>query len=93
MTPHERAFRDEMARNGAASVTVWGNAPGDAYPSHAHDYRKLLCCLEGSIVFHLPDGDVSLRPGDRMVVEPGLRHSACVGSDGVRCAEAHFGLP
>lgn len=86
----EGAFGDEMARLGATSVSVWGNEPGDVYAPHSHDYRKLLCCLEGSIVFHLPDGDVALEEGERTVIEPGTRHSASVGANGVRCAEAHF---
>jgi mannose-6-phosphate isomerase-like protein (cupin superfamily) len=45
--------------------------------------------LEGSITFHLPDGDVRLSSGDRMIVGPGVEHAATVGPSGVRCAEAH----
>ncbi len=89
----EAQFRQEMVHAGASSVTVWGNAPGHAYPAHSHDYRKVLCCLEGGIVFGLADREVPLAVGDRMVIEPGARHSASVGPDGVRCAEAHFREP
>ena len=63
--------------------------PGDRYGSHHHDYRKTLCCLSGSIVFHTPDGDHPLGPGDRLVLDPGTPHGATVGPEGVRCAEAH----
>jgi len=70
-------------------VSEWSNDPGYTYPAHAHPYRKILCCLDGSIVFHFADGDVSLMPGDRTVVEPEVQHSATVGPSGVRCAEAH----
>ncbi len=80
-----------MSRAGAATVSVWANAPGDTYAPHSHPYRKVLCCLEGSIVFHLPNGDVLLGAGDRTEIEAGTRHSASVGPEGVRCAEAHFG--
>ena len=45
-------------------------------------------CLAGSIVFHTDDGDVSLSAGDVLELEPGTRHAATVGPDGVRCAEA-----
>lgn len=86
----EDRFRDEMARAGATSVSVWANAPGDTYAPHSHTYRKVLCCLDGSIVFHLPDGDAQLEAGSRTEIEPGTRHSASVGPDGVRCAEARF---
>jgi quercetin dioxygenase-like cupin family protein len=80
-----------MARAGTSSVSVWVNAPFDTYAPHSHSYRKVLCCLDGSIVFHLPDGDVRLGAGDRTEIARDTRHSASVGSEGVRCAEAHFG--
>ena len=80
------SFAQEM-RAAGHDVSEWANAPGDTYQAHSHTYRKLLCCLEGSIVFHLPDGDESLCAGDRLVVEPGVEHSATVGPAGVRCAE------
>lgn len=76
-----------------ATVSVWANPPGVDYSSHAHGYRKVLYCLRGSIVFHLPDADMELAAGRRMVIEPGTVHSASVGPDGVRCAEARFESP
>lgn len=65
----------------------WSNAPGDTYGWHAHDYEKVLYCVSGRITFHLDDGDVDLRPGDRLEVPPGTRHAATVGPEGVRCIE------
>ncbi|MDA8314478.1 MAG: AraC family ligand binding domain-containing protein [Actinomycetota bacterium] len=82
------SFREEM-RAAGHDVLEWSNGPGDEYVAHAHAYRKILCCLEGSIVFHLPDRDVALSSGDRLVVDPGVVHSAVVGPSGARCAESH----
>jgi mannose-6-phosphate isomerase-like protein (cupin superfamily) len=65
----------------------WGNTPGDTYPRHSHGYHKVLFCLSGSIVFHTNDGDIELRPGDRIDVEPGTEHAATVGLEGVECVE------
>jgi quercetin dioxygenase-like cupin family protein len=48
----------------------------------------VLYCSEGSIVFHLPGGEVELGPGDRLDVPPGTVHAATVGPDGVTCVEA-----
>jgi quercetin dioxygenase-like cupin family protein len=76
-------------RTAGHPVSEWSNAPGDTYSPHSHGYRKLLCCLQGSIVFHLPDGDLELTQGERMDLEPGVVHSATVGPAGVRCVEAH----
>jgi quercetin dioxygenase-like cupin family protein len=84
----EAEFIDEMQSAGWP-VSVWSNGPGDKYATHAHSYRKILCCLEGSIVFHTAEGNVRLQPGDRLVLEPGTAHSATVGNHGTRCAEAH----
>ena len=77
-------------RSDGLEPSRWGNAPGDSYARHSHSYRKVLCCLSGSIVFHTSDGDVALGPGDRMVLEPGAEHAASVGPAGVECAEAHL---
>jgi hypothetical protein len=79
-----RAFGDE----GASAPRFWGNGPGDRYGRHSHDSRKVLFCLAGSIVFHTDDGDVELRAGDRLDLEPGTAHGATVGPDGCECVEA-----
>ena len=78
-----------LVAEGAGPARRWGNGPGDRYAAHSHPYKKILCCLEGSIVFHMGAGDTTLTPGQRLVVEPGVEHSATVGLTGVRCAEAH----
>lgn len=70
-------------------VAVWANGPGDHYGTHSHPYKKILCCLEGSIVFHTGQGDIPLTKGECMVLDAGTEHSATVGPQGVRCAEAH----
>ena len=77
------AFRTE----GLAPQT-WSNEPGYLYGRHRHDTHKVLFCVEGSITFHIPDGDVVLGPGDRLDLPPGTPHSATVGPAGVTCMEA-----
>ena len=71
-----------------ASPRWWSNEPGDEYGWHEHPYHKVLFCSEGSIVFHLREGDVELGPGDRLDIDPGTEHSATVGPNGVTCVEA-----
>ena len=67
----------------------WGNGPGYEYGWPEHGYHNVLFCLEGSIVFHTrTDGDLDLRPGDRLDIEPGTDHAATVGNHGVQCVEA-----
>ena len=83
----EAAFRDE----GCSAPRAWGNGPGDEYGWHAHGYHKVLFCLDGAITFHTRAGDVELRRGDRLDIEPGTEHAATVGSEGVSCVEATRG--
>ena len=73
---------------GCSAPRSWGNGPGDAYRPHAHDFHKVLFCLDGSITFHLDGGNVELGPGDRLDIEPGTEHAATVGPDGCTCVEA-----
>ena len=85
--PDRRAIERRFADEGL-SARSWSNAPGDRYGAHSHGYHKVLYCVSGGIVFHTGDGDVDLRPGDRLDVEPGTEHSATVGPEGVECMEA-----
>ncbi|GBC87018.1 hypothetical protein HRbin12_01018 [bacterium HR12] len=77
-----------FAAEGCTAPRTWSNAPGDRYGRHAHGYHKVLFCLAGSIVFHTADGDLELRPGDRLDLDPGTEHAATVGPEGVTCIEA-----
>lgn len=69
----------------------WSNAPGDVYGLHSHSYHKVIYVVSGSITFNLPEdgGQVTLHPGDRLELPPGIAHSAVVGPRGVVCLEAH----
>jgi hypothetical protein len=83
----DTVFRDE----GCSPGRPWGNGPGDTYGWHSHAYHKVLLCRDGSITFHTRDGDVELRSGDRLDLEPGTEHAATVGLDGCSCVEASRG--
>jgi quercetin dioxygenase-like cupin family protein len=80
---------EQAMRSEGLNPRRWGNAPGDTYEWHEHEYHKVLYCISGSIVFHTrTDGDVELGAGDRLDLTPGTAHAATVGSDGVECVEA-----
>jgi quercetin dioxygenase-like cupin family protein len=76
-----------LITEGTGSPRRWSNGPGDRYRRHDHPYRKVLFCLEGSIVFHLDDRDVELRAGDRLDLPAGTAHAATVGPEGCDCIE------
>ena len=87
-----RQAEERLAAEGLAS-TEWGNAPGDRYLAHRHDYDKVLVCVEGSITFGLPElgRRARLDPGDRLDLPSNTLHDAVAGRSGVRCLEAHLG--
>lgn len=90
--PDEATLRARMQAEGLSPISTWGNASGDRYDVHRHDYHKVIYCLEGGIWFTLPDeGDraIELEPGDRLDLPAGVRHGAVVGLDGVTCLEGH----
>jgi quercetin dioxygenase-like cupin family protein len=84
---------DLMARlrQEAEGCYSWSNGPGDRYAPHSHSYEKVLYCVAGSIIFTLPDREIKLGPGDRMVLPPGTVHGALVGVDGCTCIEGRGG--
>jgi quercetin dioxygenase-like cupin family protein len=75
----------------AGGCYSWSNGPGDRYAAHTHNYEKVLYCVDGSITFNLENEGrkIELKPGDRMVLQPGTVHSAVVGSRGCTCIEGH----
>lgn len=93
--PQEQELRKRMQQEGLSPYS-WSNGPGDYYAVHSHSYQKVLYCVRGSIRFVLPDQvgaagsmqAIDLAPGDCMILPPGVRHSAQVGSEGVVCLEA-----
>jgi mannose-6-phosphate isomerase-like protein (cupin superfamily) len=79
----DRRLREETD----GSPRWWSNGPEDRYGWHDHPYHKVLYCVEGSIAFHLRDGDVELVAGDRLDIHPLTEHAATVGDQGVTCVE------
>jgi quercetin dioxygenase-like cupin family protein len=69
----------------------WSNGPADRYPTHEHDYDKVIVAESGSITFGLPgEGrSMALGAGDRLELPAGTLHAAVVGPEGVDCLEAH----
>lgn len=65
-------------------VFEWTDSPGVHYPEHEHAGREVRLVLEGTMTLGTPSGEHELGAGDRIDLEPGERHWARVGPDGVR---------
>ncbi|HTX91926.1 MAG TPA: cupin domain-containing protein [Anaerolineales bacterium] len=86
--PDEAFILDQLAGQGLGEARLWSNAPFDSYPSHEHDYHKVLYVLFGSITFGVGERKFTLKAGDRLDLPPGVVHDALVGEAGVVCLEA-----
>jgi quercetin dioxygenase-like cupin family protein len=71
----------------------WSNGPLVEYAAHEHDRDKVLYCIEGSIVFHTSDADITMSPGDRLDLPARTVHTATVGPAGVTCWESYRVAP
>jgi mannose-6-phosphate isomerase-like protein (cupin superfamily) len=68
----------------------WSNEPSESWGWHSHDRAKVVYCLEGAVTFHTEDGDLHVRPGDRLEIPARARHAATVGVAGVSCMEVYL---
>ncbi len=86
--PTEWAIFSALRAEGLSPIP-WSNGPGDHYGEHSHPYHKVLYCVRGGITFVVEGRQVPMKPGDRLELPPGTRHSAVVGPDGTACVEGH----
>ena len=92
----EEPLTEEVVRDHLQSqelrVYHWSSAADDTFAGHTHGYHKILYVLEGEIKFEFPTRHktLNLTSGDRLDLPAGIRHSATVGPDGVKCLESHM---
>lgn len=54
---------------------------GETTQSHSHDTEEVIFLLKGAWLFHLPDGDVTLRENQLLCIPAGVEHSSEVLED------------
>jgi mannose-6-phosphate isomerase-like protein (cupin superfamily) len=87
--PTQHAIVTKMQAEGLRPYS-WSHGPNFRYAVQTHGYDKVMYCVEGSVEISLPDYNqrVVLRPGDRMDVPRGVRHSTVIGPNGAQCFES-----
>lgn len=56
---------------------------GETTNPHSHDTEEVIFVLKGCWLFHLPDGDVTLRENQMLCIPPQVEHSSEVLEDTV----------
>ena len=54
---------------------------GEITQPHSHESEEVIYVLQGAWVFHLPDGDVTVRNNQMLFIPPGVEHSSEVLED------------
>jgi quercetin dioxygenase-like cupin family protein len=54
---------------------------GEITQTHSHESEEVIYVLSGSWLFHLPEGDVTLRCGQMLFIPSGVDHSSEVLED------------
>ena len=73
----------DSLRSEGLDVTEWSDDPGTTYPEHSHEHREVRVVLTGEMTIRAAGRSFVLSPGDRIDLDAGEAHAACVGSAGV----------
>ncbi len=65
-----------LKKEGCFNIFKWSDPPGCEYGWHSHPHNEVRWILKGSILFGTDNGDVLLKPGDRLNVKADTRHWA-----------------
>ncbi len=72
---HGRSART-LVKEGPLRLTIMELAPGGNLPPHDTDGPVCIHVLKGEVTFHVLEREYLLRPGDLLVLAPGVTHSA-----------------
>lgn len=79
--PTESELRATLERDGF-SVWQWTDPPGSTYTPHHHDHDESIVCVAGEITFGADGQQLTLSPGDRLMLPKGTTHTAEAGASG-----------
>ncbi len=58
------------------STYLWSDSPGTYYPTHTHPDYEVRWVIEGEVVIGAEGKEYTLKPGDRIELEPETPHWA-----------------
>lgn len=81
---NEKAFIEQLRREGFTSIYVWEDRPNVHYPDHAHGEYTAHIIFSGEMTVTTAGGSRTYGAGDRCDVPAGAVHSARMGPRGCR---------
>lgn len=74
-------IKNDVAELGFNPILI-NNSPNYVYSPHTHPETKLLAIVDGRMDVKVEGDSYILQPGDRLMIEGNIEHSAVVGSEG-----------
>lgn len=74
-------YKRTIAQGEKVSVAKLVVRKGATTRRHRHPHEEVIVVLQGSWMFHLPEGDVTLRPNQVLTIAPGVEHASEVLED------------
>jgi len=63
-----------LHKSGDVAVCRAVNSAG-YFPEHSHQEHETVVIVEGVAIYHLPDGDIEIGPGQSIYIAPDVPHS------------------
>ena len=79
--PITELYKRSTAQSQNMSVARLEVKKGASTRLHRHKQEEVIIVLKGAWLFHLPTGDVTLRPNQVLTIAPGMEHSSEVLDD------------
>jgi len=79
--PITELYKRSTAQSQNMSVARLEVKKGASTRLHCHKQEEVIIVLKGAWLFHLPTGDVTLRPNQVLTIAPGMEHSSEVLDD------------
>ena len=85
---NEQEARAILSERGHKNIVTFTFPKGDVKEAHEHPFDSDVVIVSGSIKIVVADKEYNLAPGDEFQLGAGIKHSECMGEDGVTLVAA-----
>ena len=87
-TNTEQDAKAILLERGHKNIVTFTFPKGDVKEAHEHPFDSDVVIVSGSIKIVVADKEYNLAPGDEFQLGAGIKHSECMGEDGVTLVAA-----